>query len=215
MCRTSKTYVFLHFTTQSSDSGLCSPGIKDSKTSPLEQVDHRLTVMFADMKKIIVDPLVVQIHLLEQQLTESQEREEELRRREEDIRKSYNQALKEKEDVQGHLARYVCTISKLETECKELKTKLSTYKQQRMIDNILNCDREYLSHASLHSQLSISSVCSDSSMGTQEGIYYTSHDHDRCMCTVSRASCNDTHLTGRELSESCTLPRKRHSFKKV
>lgn len=186
--------------------------MKDSKTS-LEQVDHRLTVMFADMRKIIVDPLVAQIHLLEQQLTESQEREEELRRREEGIRKSYNQALKEKEDVQGHLAKYVCTISKLETECKELKTKLSTYKQQRLMDNILCCDKEYLSHASLHSQLSISSVYSDSSMGTQEGIYYTSHD--QCMCTVSQTSCNDSHLTGRELSDSCILPRKRPSFKEV
>lgn len=197
---------------QSSDSGLCSPGMKDSKTPTLEQVDQQLSVMVVDMKKSIVEPLVAQIHLLEQQLIDSQEREEELRRREDDLRKSYNQALKQKEDVQAHLAKYVCTISKLETECKELKAKLSAQKQQRMIDSMLCSDSEYVHHASLHSQLSISSVCSDSSMGTQEGIYYTSHG--RCMCGVNQTTYDYSH-PGMELRESCTLPRKKRSFKKV
>ena len=197
---------------QSSDSGLSSPGIKDSKTPTLEQVDQRLNVMVADMKKSIVEPLVVQIHMLEQQLIESQEREEELRRREDNLSKSYNQALKQKEDVQAHLAKYVCTISKLETECKELKAKLSAHRQQRMIDNVLCSDSEYVHHATLHRQLSISSVCSDSSMGTQEGIYYTSHG--RCMCGVSQTTYDDSH-PGMELSKSCTLLGKKYSFKKV
>lgn len=189
--------------------------MKDSKPPSLEQVDHRLTAMFADMKRNIVDPFIVQMHLLEQQLSDSQEREEELRHREEDIRKSYNQVLREKEEVQAHLAKYVCTVSKLEAECKELKAKLSAHKQQRRIDNVLYYGSEYPSHISLHSQLSNSSVCSDSSMSTQEGVYYTSPDH--CMCAAKQTCYSDSHATGRALSESCQLPqpRKRHSFKKV
>lgn len=199
---------------QSSDSGLSLSGMKDSKTPSLEQVDQHLSVLFADMRKSIVDPLVAQIHSLEQQLLDSQEREAELRQREEDLRKSNDQALKQKEDIERYLAKYVCTIGKLETECKEMKAQISAYEKQRRTEDMLCSDSEYRSHAPLCSQLSISSLCSDSSMGTQEGIYYTSHG--RCMCTAANLTTyNYPHSVRMELTESSTLPRKKHSFKKV
>ena len=205
---------FLRYSIQSSDSGLSLAGIKDSKTPSLEQVDQHLSAVFADMRKSIVDPLIAQIRMLEQQLLDSQERETALRQREEDLRKSTNEAIKQKEDVERHLAQYVCTIGKLETECKEMKAQILAYEKQRRTDDMLCSDSEYRSRAPLCSQLSISSLCSDSSMGTQEGIYYTSHS--RCMCTTANMTTyNYPHSVRIELSESATLPRKKRSFKKV